>query len=231
MIAVHALVPRARQGVPEVADDGVDEKKLAVFIPIVSPRIGGAMANDLKGFARGMIAPDAALHMRAFGLGCAGPTDLGAGAEDAVPAVEPAVGPPAQAVDDVVPHLVGVEAVEDDFRFAVGFVVAIFISEEKNVRRARGPHAAAAQLDAGQLAGAVPENLSLVEYTVVVGVLQNDDAILELELEVRWPFSIGVALGHPQPAARVPCHVDGLLHHWLGGGELHAEALGHGHGL
>ena len=146
-------------------------------------------------------------------------------------AVEPAVGAPAQAVDDIVPHLVGVEAIEDHFGFAVGFVVAVFVGEKEDVRRTRGPHAAEAQLDAGELAGAVPKYFSFIKDTIMVGVLQNDDAILELELEVCFALRVGVALGHPQPAAGVPRHVDGLLHHRLGRGELHAEAFRHGHCL
>ena len=80
MIAVHALVTRAGQGVPEMADDGVDEKELAVLVPIVAPRIGGAVADNLKCFSRGMITPNAAAERCALGLGCAGPANLRAGA-------------------------------------------------------------------------------------------------------------------------------------------------------
>ena len=231
MIAVHALVTRAGQGVPEVADDGVDEKELAVFVPVVSPRIGGAVADDLKCFARGMITPNTAAERCALGFGRTGPADFGAGAEDAVPTVEPAVGPPAQAVDDVVAHLVGIEAVEDDFRFAVRFIVAVFVGEKEDVRRACGPHAAEAELDTGKLAGAVPKDFSFIENTIMIGILKNDDAILELKFEIRFALGVRVTLGDPQPAACVPRHVDRLLYHRLGGGELHAEAFRHRHCL
>ena len=130
MIAVHALIARAGYGMPEVADDGVDEKELAVFVPVVSPRIGGAMADDFEVFAGGMIAPNAALDVSALGFGRAGAADLGAGAEDAVPSVQPAIGAPAQAVDDVVAHLVGVESIQNHLRLAIRLVVAVSVGQK-----------------------------------------------------------------------------------------------------
>ena len=76
MFAVHALIARAGNDVPEMADDGVDEKQLAVFIPVVTPGIRGAVADDLKLFALGMIAPDAAVDGCALGFRRAGHTNL-----------------------------------------------------------------------------------------------------------------------------------------------------------
>ena len=130
MIAVHALIARAGHGMPEVANDGVDEKELAVFVPVVPPRIGGAVADDLERFAGGMIAPNPALDVGALGFGRAGAADLGAGAEDAVPAVQPAIGTPAQAVDDVVAHLVGVESIQNHLRLAIRLVVAVLVGQK-----------------------------------------------------------------------------------------------------
>ena len=77
-----------------------------------------------------MIAPNPALDVGALGFGRAGATDLGAGAEDAVPAVQPAIGTPAQAVDDVVAHLVGVESIQDHFRLAIRLVVAVSVGQK-----------------------------------------------------------------------------------------------------
>lgn len=53
---------RARDHVPEVAIDGVDEEKFAVFIPIMPPRIGGAMGEDFDDLALRVVAPNAAIH-------------------------------------------------------------------------------------------------------------------------------------------------------------------------
>ena len=66
-----------------------------MIIPVMTPRVGGAVANYLEGFAYGMVAPDAALDVYALFLGGAGNTNLGAGAKDSVPTVEPSVGAPA----------------------------------------------------------------------------------------------------------------------------------------
>ena len=130
MIAVHALIARAGHSMPEVADDGVDEKELAVFVPVVPPWIGGAVADDLERFAGGMIAPNATLNVSAFGFGRAGATDLGAGAEDAVPAVQSAIGAPSQAVDDVVAYFVGVESVQNYLGLAIRLVVAVSVGQK-----------------------------------------------------------------------------------------------------
>ena len=53
-----------------------------------------------------------------------------AGGEDAVAAVEPAVGAPLEAVEDVVLGLGG-PAVEDDLGLAVGHVVAVLVGDEE----------------------------------------------------------------------------------------------------
>ena len=94
------------------------------------PRIGGALADDLERFAGGMIAPNATLNVSALGFGRAGATDLGARAEDAVPTVQPAIGPPAQAVDDVVAHLVGVESIQNYLGLAIRLVVAVSVGQK-----------------------------------------------------------------------------------------------------
>src|SRR5437868_10794024 len=58
---------RAGDAVPELAIDGVDEKKFPIFIPIMSPRIGAAAAEDLDGLSPGMKPPDRAAHRDALG--------------------------------------------------------------------------------------------------------------------------------------------------------------------
>src|SRR3954471_9630802 len=49
---------RARDSVPELAIDGVDEEQFAVLIPIMAPGVGAAAAEHFHDFALGMIAPD-----------------------------------------------------------------------------------------------------------------------------------------------------------------------------
>src|SRR5438046_2399534 len=51
---------RARNEVPEVSGDGVDEKAVPVFVPIMAPRVGGAAGEDLDNLSLGMKAPHTA---------------------------------------------------------------------------------------------------------------------------------------------------------------------------
>ena len=217
-LAEHAAVVRAGDDVPEVADDGVDEEGFAVLVPVHAPGIGGAVGDRLEDFADGMIAPDAAVHFRAFGFGRAGFAD-GGGAGDAVAGVEPAVGAPLEAVGDVVADAVGLEAVEEDDGFAVGHVVAVAVGEEEEIRRAEREDAAEAEFDAGEKLRAVPEDGAFVEAAVVVGVLENDDAVADGAVEADLGFGVGVVLGDPEAAAGIPGHRDGILHVGFGGEE------------
>ena len=52
VLAIHAFEVSARDDVPQVADDRVDEERLAHVVPIEPPRIRGALANDFKNSAR-----------------------------------------------------------------------------------------------------------------------------------------------------------------------------------
>src|SRR5437016_1763882 len=87
--------------VEEVAGDGVGDECFAVFVPIHTPGVREAVAEDFEDFVCGMIAPDAAVDGRAVVFAAAGRADP-AGAGGAAAAVEPAVGPPAEAVGTVV---------------------------------------------------------------------------------------------------------------------------------
>ena len=51
---------RARDQVPEVAVDRVDEERLAECIPVVSPGVGRAVGENLEPLAKRMISPEAA---------------------------------------------------------------------------------------------------------------------------------------------------------------------------
>jgi hypothetical protein len=150
LLGEGAVVVDPGDHVPEVAVDGVDKKEFAVFIPVVSPGIGGAVAEDFDGFAGGMEAPDAALDGDALVLGGAGLADL-AGAGAAAATVEPAAGSEAETVGEVVVVVLSDgETIEDDLRLGVGDVVAVFIGDEEELGRAHRPEAAASGFDAGE---------------------------------------------------------------------------------
>ena len=93
VVAVHASVTRAGNSMPEVTDHGVDKKKLPVPVPIVSPRIGRAVADDVKLFCNWMVTKYAAVDRSALFNRCPGNTNMRTG-ENAVPPVQPTVRPP-----------------------------------------------------------------------------------------------------------------------------------------
>ena len=98
---------------------------------------------------------------------------------DAVAAVEPAVRPPGERVEDVVLGVLDVPAVEHDLGRA-GRLVAVVDRDEEQVRRRAEPDAAEAELDAGEVHAVVEEDGLLVERAVAVGVFEDDDAVAAL---------------------------------------------------
>jgi hypothetical protein len=217
IFAVHALEVRTGNCMPEMADDGVDEKQFAIFIPIHPPRICRPVADSLDDAARGMITPDAAAQFHAFGVGRAGSSNVRM-AGDADAAIKPAVRSPAQAVGERVMAVVrGGKTVEQYLRFAVGHIIAVAISDEKELRRAEQKHTTETRLDTGELLRLVEKNFASIEVTIVVLVFQNQNAVAQLQVEESSRFGVGVILRNPQPAARVECHRDGLAHIRLAG--------------
>ena len=87
VFAIHALVARTGYHVPEVANNGIYEKELAVIIPVMPPRVRCSVADHFKDLACGVITPNAALDGSSFGLRSSGFAHHGSGAEDAVATV------------------------------------------------------------------------------------------------------------------------------------------------
>ena len=116
------------------------------------------------------------------------------------------------------------ETVQHDLRRAGGLVADH--RDEDQVRRAHGPDAAEAALDAREHLDLVREHGSLIELPVVVGVLEDDDPVAEVEVEALLAVGVGVVLGDPETAALVPTHRDRLTDVRLGGEERGLEALG-----
>ena len=220
--AIHPLVVCARDQVPEVADDVVGEDHFAEVVVVEAPGIRRAAGHHLEAMRAWMHPPDRAVDRRAGRLGISRPPHAARG-EDAVAAVEPAVGAPHQAVHHVVGHVLRIEAVEDRLGRAVGTVVAIAVGHEDEFRRRGEPDAAVAKRDAGEVAAAVEKELSRVEPAVAVGVFKDEHAIGA----GRSPFGIGVVFDDPQPAAGVGGDRDRLRDVGLGGEECDAKSLGH----
>ena len=126
------------------------------------------------------------------------------------------------------PHSVTVEAIQHHFRLTVWDIVAVAIRQKKYVRRRCHPNPTETNLDTGNVRTLVPKHLSFIEYSIVVRVLKNQDAILHPRIKTQLGVRIGVTLRHPQAAATVPRHRDRLLHLRLRCAELHGESLGNG---
>ncbi len=229
------LVGRRREGtvevrtgdhVPEVAVDGVDEEEFAVLVPVVAPGIGGAVAEDLEGFAVGVKAPDATFDGNALFQGRAGLSDV-ARTRATAATVKPTVGSPAEAIGEVVVVVFGDgEAIEDDFGFAIGDVVLIAVGDEEELRRAHHPNAAASEFDAREHLQFVGEDLALVGFSVAIFVMENDDAVAEVEIEALAAVGVGVVLGDPHTALVIPGHRDGVLDVGFGGEDGGLESFG-----
>ena len=102
VLAVHPLEVGAGDDVEEVRDHAVGDEHLAVVVEVEAPGVGRAVGDGLEDLPGRVIAPDAAVdRRRASSSGVPGlPTREFD--EDAVAAVEPAVGAPGQGVEHVV---------------------------------------------------------------------------------------------------------------------------------
>ena len=165
-------VARTGNRMPEVPNDGVDEKELPVLVPIMSPRIGRAVADDIKPPRNRKIAENAAVDARALFLGRTRSTDIRTG-ENAVPPVKPIVRPPLEPVDDVMPNLVVFEAIEHHLRRGIRYAAAVPFGDEQNIGRVGGPDAAKANFDSRKLRCLIPEDLPFIEITIVIGILKK----------------------------------------------------------
>ncbi len=190
-----------------MVDHAVRDEELAVLVVIQAPRIRSAVHHDFKGLGHRMNPPHAAVQRHALVIPRAGLADQRP-RQDSVASIKPAVRSPGQGVECVV---LGFQrpAVEQHLRRSVGFVVAVFIGDENQIRSRAQPHAAEAQLDSGEVTAFVPEHDFLIESAVAVLVFQNGDAVAP-RLAVGLPFGIGQAFHNPQPPAVVDGKRDGL---------------------
>ena len=223
IFAMHAPEVRAVDALPAMPDDGVDEEQLVILGPVGAPRVGGAVAIRLEDLRHRMITPETAGGGLTLLLGHARDVDP-RGARNSDASVEPAIRTPLESIGEgVAAGGGGAEAVEDDLRGTGGLVA--FHGDEDQVRRAHRPDAAEAALDAGEHLDLVREDGAFVELPVVVGVLEDQDAVAQVEVEALLAVGIGIVLGDPQAAAFVPAHRDGLTNIRFGGKERGVESL------
>src|SRR5262249_53906581 len=165
--------------------DVVEATRVAPVVAGVHPTLGvefqaegiaAALGEDLVTATLGVVAPDKLTHRvngtpGADTTGLAGTLDL-SGDGAALASVEPAVGAPAQAVDDRV-RIFEPEAFQQHLGIAVGHVVVVAVRIEKQVRRVQYIHAAPAAGTRGPDAQPIDEGLLLVEDAAALGVPVN----------------------------------------------------------
>ena len=225
MLAGLALIAGGGQDVVEVRDHAGRVEELAARVVIETPRVARPFGEDLEDMAGRVIAPDAGVDLHALLVGRAGLAHDRVG-EDAVVAVEPAVRTPHEAVERLV-RVMEAPSVEEHDRRA-GLVVGV-LGDEEEFRRRADPHAAVADFDARDEVESVLEDRDLRERTVLLHVLEDEDAIVALP--VRTLLRIGHALHDPETAALVEAHRDRLDDLRLGRDERHLEAGGQRHRL
>src|SRR5207248_11490686 len=116
--------------------------------------------------------------------------------EDAVEAVQPAIGAPGQRVGQLV-RVVAAEAGDDDLGLADRLAVGADLVEE-DVRRVGDPDAAVADRDARGDVQSLGEDGDLVDLAVAVGVFEDLDAVAS---GAGGATRILEALGDPDAAA------------------------------
>src|SRR5207249_4011275 len=100
------------------------DERLAAFVEVDPPLVARALREDLELAPRRMEAPHRGIELDALAGSRAGLPHLRL-REDAVAAIEPAVGTPRKGVQELV-HVLMAPAVEHDLRRARGLVVALF---------------------------------------------------------------------------------------------------------
>ena len=222
--AIHPFDVAAWNGMPQVADDGVDDECLTVGIKVGAPRVGHAVHHLLDDPADRVIPPDAGVDLHSLRIARAGRADL-RGALNAVPGPEPAVRSPRQAVAGRVPDAPFVDAIEHDLRRTVGDEVVVAVGDEQEVGQVDHPDTSEAHRDARHPRAAIPEHGPFVVPTVSVAVGEDDDPIPERVVpDAEAVARPGEVLGHPEPATGVGADADRVLHVGLGGEWLEREA-------
>lgn len=220
------VVVASLHDVEEVGDDAAGCEAVADVIEVEAPGVGEAAGEDFEFLGFGVEAPDAGVEVETVFFGCAWFSDEGVG-EDALAAVEPAVGSPDEGVEGFVPVLHAPSVVKD-FGFGVGDVVAVCVGNEDEVGWGAEVDAAMADGDAGGEGEFVVEEFFGIEDAIAIGVLKNLDAA-ELFVFVGASVDVVVVLDDPDAAAGVVGEGDGFADVGFGSVDGDLEVFGDGH--
>jgi len=220
------VVDAALDDVEEMGDDAAGGKAVAEVIEVEAPRIGEAASEDFEFASFGVEAPDAGVEVEAVVFGSARFPDEGVG-ENALAAVEPAVGSPDEAVQSFV-AVVHAPAVEKNFGFGVGNIVAIGVGNENKIRRGSEVDTTVSDRDTGSEGDFIVEEFLGVKDAVAIGVLKNLDAA-ELFVFVRASVDVVIVFYDPDASPGVEGKGNGFADVRLGGVDGNVESLRDGH--
>ena len=195
---------RERHGPPVLARGGVGQEGLFPIVEGEAPRIGDVGLHAFEAVGLRVEAPGAAVVAAARAIRG---LDL-AVEEAAFEEVEGARGVGAIGRDGVV-RVVGIEAVQDQFR-AVRLAVLVVVDEQGEVRLLRDVDAFGSDFEADRDVELVREHRLLVGFAVAVGVLEDQELVVRQRI-TRAVVRVGRGRGDPEAALAVERHLHRLL--------------------
>jgi hypothetical protein len=115
-------------------------------------------------------------------------------------------------------------AIEKDFGFGIGNVVAICVGNENKIRRGSEVDSTVSDRDTGSEGDFIVEEFLGVKDTIAIGVLKNLDAA-ELFVFVRASVDVVVVFYDPDAASGVEGERDGFADVRFGGVNGNVESL------
>ena len=224
--AIHPLGVRPMDGMPEVADDGVDDERFAMLVKVGAPGVRHPGDHPLDDLAAGMVAPHAGVDLHPLRI----PRPRDADPRrclDSVPGPQPAIRAPLQAVARGVADALLVDTVEDDLGGAVGDEVVVAIGDEEKMGEVDHPHPSEPHRHARQPRAAIPKHGPLVMRPVAIGVGEHRDPVAQRVIPPAEVASRpGEVLRHPHPASCIGTQANRVLNVGLGGEYLERKAGG-----
>ena len=220
------VVDATLDDVEEVRDDATGGEAVAEVIEVEAPRIGEAASEDFEFASFGVEAPNTGVKVEAVVFRRTRFSDERVG-ENALATVEPAVGSPDEAVQSFM-AVVHAPAIEKDFRFGIGNVVAICVGNKNKIRRGSEVDTTVSDRDTGSEGDFIVEEFLGVKDAVAIGVLKNLDAA-ELFVFVRASVNVVIVFYDPDAASGIEGKGDGFADVWFGGVNGNVESLRDGH--
>ena len=226
------MVRAAGDDVPQMRDHAGADEQLPLGVVVDAPRVAEAVRDNLKHVLGRVITPNAAVDRLAFALkldrlgirlavleNLAFPLRLSnhRRSEHSLAAVDPAVRPPVQAVENLVPVADAPAGQAHLDVINIGLVVLVAIRDEQQIRRRAEPQTVEPHRHGGRKRNALEKHRALVGNAVTVSVFQNQDATVARGGEAAAARFVVTVFGHPHAALVVPAKRHRLGDHRLVG--------------